>query len=507
MDFYEQMLAFSQQVQRLGFFLWTWVFGIILIAAGVYFTIRTRGAQFTLMGDVGRIFRRKRSVEKEAGVTDDGTFQAAVPDGNLATDQRKPENSLSAFQSFAISETSRVGTGNIVGVAVAIAMGGAGAIFWMWVMALFSACTNLIESILGQVYKENAGDRFMGGPMYYFQRAFRSKVPAYVFAILLSFLYVFIWNSVQTNTIVDTFQGRAPSRLVVGLIIAALIALIIFGGMKRIVQVASTLLPAMVVLFLLVGTVIIFMHLPDFFRAFGHIVTSAFGTQQVVGGAVGFTLGQALQQGLRRGIFSNEAGIGSKPIGAATSDVSHPAKQAIIYAFGVFVDTLWISSITAFLVLMSPYYGTGATGIALVRDSIIHFTGPIGLPFFYLLFFILPFTSVVGNYFYGETCLRFATQNPRAIPIFRIIAVGVIILASLVPLNLVWNLADIFTGTLMTLNVIVLFKLSNVAIAVLNDYKRQRAAMATTGQEPVFYDDNIGIDTPYWKRDRPLDFG
>ena len=483
---YYDLLAFSQRVQGIGFFLWTWVFGVFVIAAGLYFSFKTKFAQFTLMKDLGKIITGKDKVATK------DTF----------SDKSKPENSLSAFQAFAISEASRVGTGNIVGVAVAIVMGGAGAIFWMWAMALISACTNLIESMLGQVYKENHGDRFMGGPMYYFMRAFKSKTPAYVFAILLAFLYVFVWNSVQTNTIVDTFASHVPNRLIVGGILAAIVAIIIFGGMKRIVTVTSTVLPTMVVLFLIIGTVIILFNLPAFFNSFVHIVKSAFGTTQVAGGVIGFTLGQALQQGLRRGIFSNEAGIGSKPIGAATSDVSHPAKQGIVYAFGVYVDTLWISSITAFLILMSPYYGSAYTGVILVRNSLVHFTGNLGIPFFYFLFFLLPFTSIIGNYFYGETCLRFTSKSKLAVTILRLSAVSIIIIASFLPLQLVWNLGDIFTGTLATLNIFVLFKLSKIAIGVLDDYVKQRKELKDTGKEPIFYDDVIKEDTSYWKRDR-----
>lgn len=479
---YENLLAFSQRVSEIGMFLWTWVFGVIVIAAGFYFSLKTKFAQFTLMKEVPRIISGKDKAATEQELKGSKT----------------PDTSLSAFQSFAISETSRVGTGNIVGVAVAITMGGAGAIFWMWAMALISACTNFVESTLGQVYKENHGDRFMGGPMYYFQKAFKSKTPAYVFAVMLAFLYVFIWNSVQTNTIVDTFADYAPNRVIIGLVIAFIVSLIIFGGMKRIVNVASTVLPTMVVIFLLVGTGIILFNIPAFFSAFGHIIQSAFGASQLTGGVIGFTLGQALQVGLRRGIFSNEAGIGSKPIGAATSDVSHPAKQGIIYAFGVYLDTLWISSMTAFIVLMSPYYGTDLAGVALVRNAIIHFTGAWGAPFFYILFFILPFTSIIGNYFYGETCLRFATKSTKAVFFLRIFAIFVVVLASLVPLQLIWNLADIFTGTLATLNIFVLFKLSKVAINVLNDYVAQRKS----GKEPIFYDDAVGIDTSYWKRNR-----
>lgn len=479
---YENLLALTEQVRQVGFFLWTWVFGAIIIIAGFYFTIRTGFAQFTLLKDVGRIITGKD--KKQSEKTKKG--------------KDKPETSLSAFQAFAISEASRVGTGNIVGVGVAIVTGGAGAIFWMWAMALISAATNLVESTLAQVYKENHGDRFMGGPMFYFQKAFKSKKPAYLFAVLLAVLYVFIWNSVQTNTIVDTFVPYVPGRIYIGLILAAVVSLIIFGGMKRITQVTSTVLPVMVIIFLVVGTGIILFNLPAFFQAFTHIIRSAFGARQAAGGVIGFTLGQALQQGLRRGIFSNEAGIGSKPIAAATSDVTHPVKQGIVYSFGVYVDTLWISSVTAFIVLMSPHYGAGETGVLLVRNAIIHFTGALGTPFFYAMFLLLPFTSVIGNYFYGESCLRFVTKNKTSIMIFRFLAIILIIFASLVPLQLVWNIADIFTGTLATLNIFVLFKLSKVAIAVLKDYTSQRAQYKKDGTEPVFVDKNIGIETAYW---------
>jgi len=479
---YETLLDFTRQIQSLGFFLWTWVFGAFVVIAGIYFSFRTRFAQFSLMKDLPKII----------------TGQDKKAQENTQNNGDKPKTSLSAFQAFAISESSRVGTGNIVGVAVAIVSGGAGAIFWMWAMALFSAATNLIESALGQVYKENHGDRFMGGPMYYFRKAFKSQFPSYLFAGLLMFLYVFVWNSVQTNTIVDTFQAYVPHRAVVGIIVASIIAIIIFGGLKRIVDITMFILPAMVIIFLVAGTGIVLFNLPAFFTAFGHIISSAFGARQIAGGAIGFTIGQALQQGLRRGIFSNEAGIGSKPIAASTADSSHPAKQGIVNAFGVFLDTLWISSITAFIVLMSPFYGSDLVGVALVRESMIYFTGALGAPLFYVMFLLLPFTSIIGNYFYGETCLRFITKSKASVTILRVVAVVLIFLASFVPLNLVWNIADLFTGTLATLNIFVLFKLSNIAIKVINDYKAQ----SKSGNDPVFYDDVIGGNTSFWKKNR-----
>jgi len=484
---YEMLEAISQGVAALGFILWTWLFGVVLIIGGIYFTIKTRFVQFTMVYDALRLIGGKDKAANEATVSE----------------KNKPKNNLSAFQAFCISESSRVGTGNVTGTAIAIAIGGPGALFWMWVMALLGACTSFVESTLGQLYKENHGDRFMGGPMFYFQRAYKSKLPGKVFAVIVAIMYVFVFNSIQTNTITDTFISFVPERIFIGIAVSIVTMFIIFGGLKRIAQAATTLLPFMVIVFLIVSYGIILFNLPEFFSAMGLVFTSAFGAEQIAGGGVGFAIGTAMQQGLRRGLFSNEAGLGTVPIGASTSNVSHPAKQGLVSCFGVYVDTILIASATGFFVIMSGAYLEGYTGVALVRAGFIHFMGPSSEPFLLVMLLLLPLTSILGNYFYGETSLRFLTKSKSAINIFRLAGGIVIILASLAPLQLVWNLGDIFTGTLVTLNIIVLFKLGKTAFAVLDDYRTQlKAFKAGKGPEPVFYDDTIGVDTPYWKRNR-----
>jgi len=486
--------GFTAAVSGWGFFLWTYVFGVVLILGGIYFTIRTRFVQLTTLRDA---FRTIAGKDKEANAE--------------TSSANKPQTALSAFQAFCVSESSRVGTGNVVGVAVAIVWGGPGSIFWMWIMAIIGAATGFVEATLGQVYKENHGDRFMGGAMYYFQRAFKSHTPSYIHAAILAFTYVFVFNSVQTNTVADTFQGFTfqgfeLQRLHIGIALSAAIMFIIFGGIKRISQVASILMPPIIISYLVVCFSIVFINFPQFITTMGYIVSSAFGTEQAAGGALGFTFAQAIQHGLRRGLFSNEAGIGSVPIGASTSSVSHPVKQGAVQSFGVLLDTLVICSATAFIILMSgPYQaGTTAVGVPLVRESLAYWIGSgLAVPFLNIMLFLLPFTSLIGNYFYGETCFRFIAKSQTAVNVFKILGGFTIIIASVVPLQLVWSMADIFTGTLATLNIIALFILCNVAVKSLDHYKKQMKDFRDgTGKEPVFYDDEIGIDTPYWKRDR-----
>ena len=483
---YEALLEFTGYVSQVGFFLWTWVFGVALMVGGVYFTFKTGFVQLNTVKDALRLIMGKDSATNEA-----------------VSDDSKPTTRLSAFQAFCISESSRVGTGNITGTALAIVIGGPGALFWMWAMAFFGACTSFVESTLGQLFKENHGDRFMGGSMYYFKRAYKSKWPSKIFAAIVVIQYVFVFNSIQINTIADTFVDFVPNRIFVGIIISAFTLIVIFGGLKRIAQAATTLLPFMVITFLVVSYGIILFNIPQFLQSMGVIVQSAFGVEQVAGGAVGFTIGNAMQQGFRRGLFSNEAGLGTVPIGASTSNVSHPAKQGLVSCFGVYVDTMLIASATGFFVIMSGAYLEGITGVALVRAGFVYFMGPASEPFLLVMLLLLPITSILGNYFYGETSLRYLTDSKKVLYGLRVAAGILLVLASLAPLQLVWNLNDISTGTLMTLNIIVLFKLGKLAFAVLDDYRKQLAAFrAGTGPEPIFYDDTIGIDTPYWKRDR-----
>ena len=486
---YEALYQFSYQVRDVGAWLWTWIFGIALVGGGIWFSIRTGFVQFVFFGDALKFLAGRHT-----GKTDS---------------EGKPKSSFSAFQSFCISECSRVGTGNIVGTIVAITTGGPGAIFWMWAMALFGAATNFVECTLGQLHKVNAGDRYLGGPMYYFQKAFKkTKVPSYIVAVVIAFTYGFVFNSIQMNTVADNmapiFGLYGTSRAIIGVVIAAIVAWVIFGGAQRIVKFATILMPAVIITFLVVTFFIIVLNLPLFFQTMGLIVSSAFGPREVGGGVLGFTLAQALQVGLRRGLFSNEAGLGTVPIAASASDVSHPVKQGFVQSFGVLLDTLIICSATAFLVLMSGLHMGDARGVVLARDAMSFWIGDnLGFWFMTVMLFFLPFTSLVGNYFYGESCMRFATEKKGAIIAYRVGCVALIVFASMMPLQLVWNMADIFTGTLVTFNLIAILILFKQVVKCLDDYREQRKAFkAGTGPDPTFYDDTIGIETDYWKRNR-----
>lgn len=484
---YDFLLEISWHVRAFGGFMWQWLFLWVLLGGGVYFTIKFKLVQFTLIGDAVRLLWGK---DKQASLE--------------AAGKSRPKHALSAFQAFWISESSRVGTGNLVGTAVAITMGGPGAIFWMWVTALFGAATCFVECTLGQLHKKNVGDRFMGGPMYYAQRAFKSKFPAILIAIVIAICYSFVFNSIQTNTIVDNLGAFVPHRIIIGIICAILFSLIVWGGIKRIADAAVAIMPFTVAILLICGFILILLNLGQFFATMGYIVQSAFGLREAASGLVGFTIAQAVQQGVRRGVFSNEAGQGTVPIAASTSVSSHPVKMGITQSFGVLLDTWIICSVTAFLILMSgTHITTDFAGVALVNAGFAYYLGGFARPFLAVVLFLLPFTSVVGNYFYGETCMRFATKKQSSILIYRALATGLIILASMAPLQLVWNLGDIFTGTMVTINMVVLFTLRHQAYDAYKDYMRQRQAQkAGTGGEPIFHEDLINVETDYWKRDR-----
>ena len=479
-------------IAEIAKFLWDYLFMWILVFGGIYFTLKMKFVQFTTFFEAFRLLGGKEKL-----------------DDLEVSEAKKTPNTISSFQAFCLSASSRVGTGNVAGVGVAIAMGGPGAIFWMWAMALIGAATGFVESALAQVYKEKKNGHFIGGPAFYFQKAFKSKIPSVIFSILIAISFGFILNSVQTNTIAVTFEEHVP-RLLIGIGVALVVLFIIFGGVTRITKVASILMPFIILTYLLVCIFVIVTNVPQFFEAMGVIVRSAFGLEQAAGGAAGYAVTVAIQMGLRRGLFSNEAGIGSVPIAAAAAASTHPAKQGIIQGAGVFIDTLIINSATAFIVIMAgahllidPATGQGFTGAVLVREAMILWIGPIAVPFVNTAIFLLAFTSLFGNYYYGETSIRYATKNPIFVDGYRLLVGGAIVLAALAPLSLVWNFADIFLGMAVTMNVIVLFILTKTVAKTLEDYKKQlKAFKQKKGKEPVFYDDLIDIDTSYWKRGR-----
>ncbi|HSK99515.1 MAG TPA: alanine/glycine:cation symporter family protein [Rubrobacteraceae bacterium] len=437
--------------------LWTYVLIALLIGLGIYFTVRTRFVQFRYFAD---------SVRLLGAGTASGT-------------------GVSSFGAFAVGTAARVGTGNLAGVALAIAVGGPGAVFWMWMIALIGAASAFVESTLAQVYKVRDGDTFRGGPAYYMERALGQRWMGILFAVLITFTFGLVFSSVQANTISLAFEeAYGIPRLLMGVLVTVPVALVIFGGIKRIARVAEVLVVFMAVPYVLMALFIVVVNFTEIPRVLGLIVGNAFG----IGPAVGGGFGAAIMQGVRRGLFSNEAGMGSAPNAAATADVSHPAKQGLVQSLGVFIDTLVICSATAFVILFSGIYESGeADGIVLTQQALGSHIGGWSVAFISFAVMMFAFSSIIANYYYGETNIEFITGDDRYVLYYRIAVMALVLFGSVAALELVWALADLFMGTMALVNLIAIALLAPVALAVLRDYSRQRAA----GRDPVFEAKNV----------------
>jgi AGCS family alanine or glycine:cation symporter len=459
----EQIQAVIDPVSGL---LWGSVLIYVLIGAGIYFTVRTRFVQVRHFGHSWRVVLHSR--------------QGA-------------EGGISSFQAFCIGLASRVGTGNIAGVAIAMTLGGPGAVFWMWCVALLGMSTAFIEATLAQIFKVPQGDgTFRGGPAYYIERGLGSRSWGMVFAVLLIFTFGIAFNGVQANTIADVLQGaHTVPPLLTGVILAILAAPVFFGGMRTIAKVAEILLPLMALGYIVLGVAIVVMHIGAVPHALGLIIGSAFGFAPAAGGIAG-GFSAALLNGVKRGLFSNEAGMGSAPNTAATATVAHPATQGFVQALGVFVDTMVICTMTALIVLCSGLYdgGTngGISGAALTQAAVTSSFGVAGQWFMTIIVFAFAFSSVLGNYAYADANLTFLRAGPKAIFWFRIVALIAVFGGSVTGLPLVWALADVAMGLMALVNIGALLGLTRWALAALADYERQLEA----GREPVFDPAHIG---------------
>ena len=450
--------------------LWTYILIALLIGLGIYFTIRTKFVQVRLFGEMFRVISEKK-------------------DG---------ERGVSAFQAFTISTASRVGTGNITGVALAIAIGGPGAVFWMWMIALIGMATAFIESTLAQVYKVRDGEQFRGGPAYYMEKALGNRKLGIVFAILLTLAFGFIFNSVQSNTIAQSFNDvfNIPNWMV-GLVLVILAALVIFGGVKRIARVTQIVIPVMATLYIVLALFVVVTNLPAIPGVISLIVQSAFGLEEAVGGGIG----AAIMQGVRRGLFSNEAGMGSVPNAAASANVSHPAKQGLVQSLGVFFDTIIICSATAFIIILADLYGTTEReGILLTQSSLAVYIGDWAGYFLAVAILFFAFSSIIGNYYYGETNIEFINAHGGWLTAYRIGVLAMVMFGSVAEVILVWNMADLFMGLMAVLNLVVIAILGTTAFKVLDDYTSQRKA----GKNPEFFAKNIpGLkNTECWGEDK-----
>ena len=447
-------------------FLYSNILILLLVVTGLYFSIKTKFVQFRLFPEGIRLLKEKS----------------------------KHENSVSSFQALMISTASRVGTGNIAGVATALAAGGPGSIFWMWLTAFIGGASAFIESTLAQVYKEKDGEAFRGGPAYYIEKALKKRWLGIVFSCLLIACFIFGFNPLQAYNVSSAveyyFENNQVVSVIIGIILALITALVIFGGVHRIGIISSTVVPIMAVLYILIGLYITLTNIDKLPTIFADIFSQAFDFNAIIGGFSG----SCVIYGIKRGLFSNEAGMGSAPNAGATADVSHPVKQGLVQTISVFIDTILICSTTAFMLLN---YGTdsGLTGMPYVQQAIFVEIGEYGIHFITISIFLFAFSSLIGNYCYAESNLKFIINNKKILFIFRIITIIVIFLGAQANFNTIWNLANILMGFMAILNIIVILFLGKIAIKCLNDYCCQKKSNI----DPVFNPEKLNIKgTTYW---------
>ncbi len=464
----ESMDFIKEIVGTLNGFLWSYVLIVMLIGLGVWFTLGSRFVQLRYIREMVRLITRT------AG-------------------SKVGENHISSFQAFCVSTASRVGVGNIAGIAIAVVSGGPGAIFWMWIIALIGSATGFVESTLGQIYKvPRPGGGFLGGPAYYIKNALGNKPMAILFAILISVTYGLIFNSVQSNTMAVSFQHAfGMDRTAFGVCVSVLTAAVIFGGVNRIAKVAEMLVPVMAGIYLLVALYVTISNISMVPAMIGDIFVSAFGLKAVAGGG----MGAALMTGIQRGLFSNEAGMGAVPNAAATAYTSHPAKQGLIQAFGVFVDTLLVCSASAFIILLTKdYTASGKTGIELAQIALSEHIGPWASTFLAVMIIMFAFSSVVGNYYYGDINIPFINKSKTCINIYRCAVVCMVMFGSIAEVPFVWSLADLFMALMAITNLIAIAFLGRHAMTALADYGRQKKAGIVEPEfDPSVMPDRTGI--------------
>lgn len=425
-------------------------------------------------------------------------------------DDEGRSKSLSAFQAFTISAAARVGTGNVAGVAGAIAIGGPGAIFWMWVMSIFVASASFIESTLGQLYKTPRFDTFKGGPAYYIQRGLGSRTLGIVFAIIFIFCFALSFTSLQANTIVDAVTSAADTAgaqdtgwlsWVLGIVLALMTAAIVLGGLRRVATVAQNLVPLMAAIYLVLGLIVVAVNIDELPRVFGQIFDEAFAFswESLFGGA----FGAMLMAGVQRGMFSNEAGMGSVPNVAATADVSHPVKQGLTQTLGVYVDTLIICSITAFIILFTfedpVAFADANVGAELTQSALAENFGTFGPIALAIIIFLLAFTSVLGNYSYGEANVLFINGSERVRKAYALVLTVVVFIGSIIDVDLAWAIAGVTMVIIATFNLIVITILGGKAVKLLKHYDAERRQ----GLDPVFVSEDLPElgDVECWSRE------
>ncbi|HJO96195.1 MAG TPA: alanine/glycine:cation symporter family protein [Victivallales bacterium] len=446
--------------------LWSYGLVYVIILMGLYFTWKTKFVQFRHFFHMFKLLGESRG-------------------------KKDHKQSISSFQAFCIGVAARVGGGNLAGVALAIVLGGPGAVFWMWAMALVGAASAFVESTLAQVYKVRDGQSYRGGPAYYMQHALGKRWMGILFAILLILTYGFVFNAIQSNIVSLALKESFGWNVwITGIISAIIIGIVIFGGVKRIAGVTEIVVPLMAVAYVLVVGYVIIVNFTMIPHVFLIIIKSAFGFQQAAGGVIGGSLAMTMTMGVKRGFYSNEAGMGSAPNAAATAEVTHPAKQGFIQSLGVYTDTLLICSATAFVVILAGIYpGGDLQGIQLTQQSLNVLVGNWGGYFISVLVILFALSTIIGNYYYGETNVEFISTKKIWLTIYRLLVMAWILFGSVQKVLMVWGTGDLSMGLMAVVNIIAIVMLGGIAFKVLNDYINQ----LKEGKDPVFHKENIDL--------------
>lgn len=468
-------------------FMYTYILLALLVFVGIYFTIRTKGVQIRYIADMFRQVTEKKHVEGE--------------------------RSISSFQALMVSTASRVGTGNIAGVSTAIALGGPGAVFWMWAMAIVGAASAFVESTLAQIWKVRGKEgEFRGGPAYYIEQALGHRWLGIVFAVLLILCYAFGFNGLQAYNACSALEYYVPDystnglAVIMGLILVLMTATVIFGGAKRISVITSIVVPVMALAYIIIAvwtTVVNVAWLPEVFAV---LFASAFDFESIFGGFAG----SVVMLGIKRGLYSNEAGMGSAPNAAATASVSHPVKQGLVQSLSVYIDTILICSCSAVMVLVfyvqDPEVAMTLNGMPLVQMAVNNSVGVVGIHFITFAIFAFAYSSLIGNYFYAESNFLFIfPKAKKGLAVFRLLCLAAIMYGAVNSFDLAWNLADIFMGFMAIMNLVAILILGKWAIMALDDYSRQKKE----GKDPVFLSASMpGMPiTQCWQESELKDFG
>ncbi len=441
------MTIFTAAIEQASDILWNSLLLFLLVGTGVFFTIRLRGVQLRRFGEgVHRVF---------------GNFTLR---GKKADDQ-----GMSSFQALATAIAAQVGTGNITGCATALVSGGPGALFWVWVSAFFGMATIYAEAVLAQRYRTTVNGKVTGGPAYYIRAAFKGtfgKVLAGVFSVLIILALGFMGNMVQSNSIGDAFHNAfGMSHLAVGIVVAVIAAFIFLGGVQRIAAVTEKIVPIMAAFYIVGCVVILVMNYKALPNAFTQIFVLAFNPQAMAGGVAGVTVQQAMRFGVARGLFSNEAGMGSTPHAHALAKVNHPREQGAVAILGVFIDTFVVLTLTGLVLITSGLIPEGLTGTALTQAAFSQAFGGFGPVFIAICMFFFAFSTIIGWYFFGQSNFK-ALFGEKALPVYSVIVVVFILVGSTLKVDLVWAMADFFNGLMAVPNLLALLALSGVVAAI-----------------------------------------